>query len=80
MCRSMLPVHTGRTFCTTEIKSQIKQNKKKYLIVISPMLVAVFFCILSPANNYFRDALPFIFPMPLVVMYLLNLKKIEKVK
>ena len=58
----------------------IKQNKKKYLIVISPMLVAVFFCILSPANNYFRYALPFIFPMPLVIMYLLNLKKIEKVK
>ncbi len=56
----------------------IKQNKKKYLIILEPMFIAILFCILSPANNYFRYTLPFIFPMPFTVIYFLNLKKIEQ--
>ena len=43
------------------------KKKYKYLIVLNPLLVSLLVCISSPANTYFRYAMPIIFSIPLVV-------------
>ena len=43
------------------------KKKYKYLIVLNPLLVSLLVCIASPANTYFRYAMPIIFSIPVVV-------------
>ena len=52
----------------------LKSKKKDELIVLLPMIVSLAFCVLGPANNYYRYAMPYIFSMPFVVVYYLNKK------
>jgi len=54
--------------------------KKKYkkLIYLLPSLILVLVCVESPANTYFRYALPYIFGMPL--MYGIFISKEEEIK
>lgn len=56
----------------------IKNKNYKYLIVLLPMIISLLFCVVGPANTYFRYAMPIIFPMPFMVVYLLNIKNKEK--
>ena len=44
----------------------IFKKKKEYLIVLSPLLISLLICVVSPVNTYFRYAMPFIFIMPFI--------------
>ena len=52
----------------------LKSKKKDEIIVLLPMIVSLVFCVLGPANNYYRYAMPYVFSMPFVVVYYLNKK------
>ena len=41
----------------------IFKKKKEYLIVLSPLLISLLICVVSPVNTYFRYAMPFIFTL-----------------
>jgi hypothetical protein len=45
------------------------KGKRKYCIVLIPHIISWVFCLLSPVNNYFRYAMPYIFAMPLTTMF-----------
>ena len=47
-------------------------KKKEYLIVLMPLYVSVLICIASPANTYFRYAMPYIFSNCALIPLLLN--------
>lgn len=47
-------------------------KKKEYLIVLMPLYVSVLICIASPANTYFRYAMPYIFSNCVLIPLLLN--------
>ena len=55
----------------------IKLNKAKYLIPLTPALSLILVCIASPANAYFRYALPYMISIPFFIamfIYILNEK------
>lgn len=56
----------------------ITNKNKKYLITLIPMYGSWIFCILSPANTYFRYAMPYLFVLPVIIVLLLNVKNIEE--
>ena len=58
----------------------IDQKKYKNLIFLAPALVLFLVCIASPANTYFRYALPNIFAMPLLISIFLSITKRGDVK
>ncbi|MCH5167036.1 MAG: hypothetical protein J1F35_04000 [Erysipelotrichales bacterium] len=47
-------------------------KNKKYLISLVPLYGSLIFCILGPANTYFRYAMPYIFVLPALIMLLLK--------
>lgn len=47
-------------------------KKKEYLIVLMPLYVSILICIASPANTYFRYAMPYIFSNCALIPLLLN--------
>ena len=47
-------------------------KKNEYLIVLMPLYASVLICIASPANTYFRYAMPYIFANCALVPLLLN--------
>lgn len=49
----------------------IKQKAKEYLIILSPAISTILMCIASPANTYFRYVLPYVFSMPLLIVFIL---------
>ena len=53
----------------------IDQKKKKYIIVLSPLLVSLLVCVASPVNTYFRYAMPYVFIMPALVFLMLKVWK-----
>lgn len=53
----------------------ITNKNKKYLITLIPMYGSWIFCILSPANTYFRYAMPYLFVLPVVIVLLLSIKR-----
>ncbi len=56
------------------LSSYLITNKlKKYLIVLIPMCGSLLFCFLSPANTYFRYAMPYLFVLPVITLLLLNI-------
>ena len=55
----------------------LKANKK-YIVAFLPLLAAVLVCVASPVNAYFRDAMPYVFAMPLVIACFVYLRKEEK--
>lgn len=53
----------------------INSKKSKYIIMLIPYLTLVFGCFFSPANTYFRYALPFVMALPFMLALLYsNLK------
>lgn len=50
----------------------IDKEKRKFLIVLLPHLISFAFCLLSPVNNYFRYPMPYIFAMPITIIFFLN--------
>lgn len=42
-------------------------KKRQFLIPLLPLYISVLICIASPANTYFRYAMPYIFTMPFIV-------------
>ena len=51
----------------------IKDKKYKYLIYLAPVVSLVLVCIASPANTYFRYAMPYIFAMPVMVAIFIDI-------
>lgn len=53
--------------------------KKRYkdVVLYLPALISILICIASPANTYFRYALPFIFSLPLMISFAFEKEKIE---
>lgn len=47
-------------------------KKRQYLIVLMPLYASVLICIASPANTYFRYAMPYIFSNFVLIPLLLN--------
>lgn len=52
----------------------LKSKKKDEIIILLPMIISLVFCVLGPANNYYRYAMPYIFSMPFMIVYYLNKK------
>lgn len=44
----------------------ISSNNKKYLISLIPLYGTIIFCIIGPANTYFRYTMPYVFALPTV--------------
>lgn len=53
----------------------ISKKNYKSIVLYLPALVSILVCIASPANTYFRYAMPYIFSLPLMVSFVLNNKK-----
>lgn len=53
----------------------IKEKLQKYIVVIAPALSLILVCIASPANTYFRYALPFVFALPITIWMLYTVLK-----
>ncbi len=47
-------------------------KKYKYLIYLSPLIALILMCIVSPANTYFRYAMPYIFSIPIAISMFIN--------
>lgn len=56
----------------------IKEKLYKHIVVIAPALSLILVCIASPANTYFRYALPFVFALPTTIFMLYNVIKEKK--
>ena len=54
----------------------ITNKKSKYILVLIPLYLSILICIVSPANTYFRYAMPYIYVIPCLIP-LLN-KKIKE--
>lgn len=48
------------------------KEKRKYIIVLLPHLASILVCLLSPVNNYFRYAMPYIFAMPITIIFFIK--------
>ncbi len=53
----------------------IERKKKKYIIALMPLLVSLLICVASPVTTYFRYAMPYVFIMPMLVIWFLYLLK-----
>ncbi len=53
----------------------IYSKRKKDIIVLLPALISILICVASPANTYFRYALPYIFSMPFMLGCILEKRK-----
>lgn len=49
-----------------------QKGKRKYLIALMPHIITILFCLVSPVNNYFRYAMPYIFAMPITTIILIK--------
>lgn len=56
----------------------INTKNKKFLICLLPLLGSILFCIIGPANTYFRYTMPYIFVLPVITMLLLNYVRGER--
>lgn len=52
-------------------------KKNKYLISLLPLYGSLVFCILGPANTYFRYTMPYVFVLPVLSMLLLKVVRGE---
>lgn len=50
----------------------MQKGKRKYLIVLMPHLVTILVCLASPVNNYFRYAMPYIFALPMTIIFFIS--------
>lgn len=47
-------------------------KKKRNLIYMIPLYLSILICFISPANTYFRYAMPYMFILPLLVLMFIN--------
>lgn len=59
--------------------SLIISRNKKFILILLPALSLILVCIASPANAYFRYALPYIMTLPLVLSLLYVNRKSSKI-
>ncbi len=57
-----------------------KSNKRKYCLALLPSFVSLLVCFVSPANTYFRYAMPYLFVMPFLLLYTIFLLRKDKEK
>ena len=50
----------------------MQKGKRKYLMMLLPHLITLLFCLVSPVNNYFRYAMPYIFALPMTTIFWLK--------
>lgn len=66
-------------FCSWVIMTMsvylIALKKYKYLIYLLPSLSLLLICVASPANTYFRYAMPYIFAIPTLLAIFININK-----
>ena len=53
----------------------LKKHKQEYIALLVPSLVSLLICFASPANTYFRYAMPYVFATPFIVGTWLIVKK-----
>lgn len=53
----------------------VYSHRKKDIIILLPALISILICVASPANTYFRYALPYIFSMPFMIACILEKQK-----
>lgn len=53
----------------------IYSKKKEGIVILLPSLVLLLVCVASPANTYFRYAMPYIFAMPIMICMVLDYVK-----
>ncbi len=46
------------------IADLIDKNKKKFILVLIPLIISILVCLVGPANTYFRYAMPYLFVLP----------------
>ena len=56
----------------------ISRKNIKYIIVLVPLFLSLGICLLSPANTYFRYAMPYIFTLPVLICLLRDKMKIVR--
>lgn len=54
------------------------RHHRKYLITLIPLYTTILVCFASPANTYFRYAMPYLFTLPFIIMLILNDYLLEK--
>lgn len=57
----------------------ISSKHKKYLISLIPLYGSILFCIIGPANTYFRYTMPYVFALPIVTILIFCTINAEKV-
>lgn len=50
----------------------LNKKNRKYIIALIPLYVTLLMCLMSPANAYFRYALPYVFSMPFLVTFFIK--------
>lgn len=50
----------------------LSKKKYKYIMCFIPLYASFIFCIIGPANTYFRYAMPYIFVLPILTILLLK--------
>ena len=60
------------------VAALIVNKNKKMILLILPALSLILICVASPANAYFRYAMPYIMTLPLVLALLYQNKKLSK--
>lgn len=63
--------------CTVYI---LCSKKKRYFIILTPLLTSLLICFVSPANTYFRYTMPYIFVMPFILCYTKQILQKEEEK
>lgn len=53
----------------------IYSKKNAGIVILLPSLVLLLVCVASPANTYFRYAMPYVFAMPIMICMVLNYVK-----
>ena len=46
------------------IADLIDKNKKRFILVLIPLIISILVCLVGPANTYFRYAMPYLFVLP----------------
>lgn len=56
----------------------IIKHQKRCIIVLTPLLVSLLICFVSPANTYFRYAMPYLFSMPFMILLMYHVFNLDR--
>lgn len=60
------------------VAALIINKNRKMILILAPALSLILVCVASPANAYFRYAMPYIMTLPLILALLYQNKKVSK--